>query len=112
MYKGRNVVPRESTIKATLLREYHSSPVVGHNGDVKTYLRLATEWYWVGMRKDVARFVQNCQTCQQQKYSQQSPAGLLQPLPIPSQVWEDISMDFIDGLPISKGVDTILVVVD
>lgn len=52
-YKGRMVIPRGSSFKATLLKEYHCSPVGGHAGEVKTYLRLAANWYWLGMRKDV-----------------------------------------------------------
>lgn len=112
LFKGRYVIPSSSTIIPKLLYEYHDAPMGGHAGELKTYLRLAEEWYWRGMRQEVARYVHQCLICQQQKVSQQHPECLLQPLPIPSLVWEDISMDFIEGLPVSKGVDTILVIVD
>lgn len=112
LYKGRMILAKSSTFIPLLLREYHDSPTGGHSGEVKTYLRLAFEWFWQGMRRDVARYVRECMVCQKNKHLQQQPAGLLQPLPLPSAVWEDITMDFVEGLPLSKGVDTILVVVD
>jgi hypothetical protein len=58
------------------------------------------------------RHISECVTCQQNKSEQTLPAGLLQPLPIPEQKWESISMDFITGLPKAQGKDCIYVVVD
>lgn len=64
------------------------------------------------MRKAAEAFIASCRICQENKYSTLSLAGLLSPLPIPTKVWADISPDFVEGLPISKGWDVILVVVD
>lgn len=108
-YKGRTVLPRHSSLKQSLLHEYHDSVMGGHFGELKTYQRMATNWYWARMRGDITQYVRNCQ---QQKNSQLAPASLLQPLTIPNMIWEDISMDFVDGLPTSQGFNTVLVVVD
>ena len=58
-------------------------------------------------------FVKACEVCQRSKHETSAPARLLQPFPIPPDiVWDDITMDFIEGLPKSKGCSAILVVVD
>lgn len=112
LYKGRIVLPKKSQFIPLLLKEYHDTPTGGHDGEVKTYLRAAGEWYWQSMRKAVGDYVRKCETCQRNKGGQQQPQALLQPLPIPTAILADISMDFIEGLPPSKGIDAILVVVD
>ncbi|GAU37387.1 hypothetical protein TSUD_22610 [Trifolium subterraneum] len=79
---------------------------------IPKYDDLLLKFYWPNMKEDILEYVQNCVVCQQAKTTNNSPAGLLQPLPIPSQIWEDIGMDFITGLPLSHGYTTIMVVVD
>jgi hypothetical protein len=65
------------------------------------------------MKTEIAEFVARCIVCQQVKIEHQKPAGLLQPLEIPEWKWEQITMDFVSGLPrTKKGYDSIWVIVD
>jgi hypothetical protein len=65
------------------------------------------------MKVDIAKHVSEGDTCSRIKASHLKTVGTLQPLPIPSWKWDDISMDFIVGLPpTSRNHDSIWVVVD
>lgn len=64
------------------------------------------------MHTDIKKFVRECEACQVNKHETVHPVGLLQPLPIPSRTWANISIDFIESLPTSQGSTVILVVVD
>lgn len=86
--------------------------MAGHSGYLKTYQRAKRYFYWDGMKKDIKKWARECDTCQATKYETLPPAELLQPLHIPQQAWMDIFMDFIEGLPKSKGYFVIFVVVD
>jgi hypothetical protein len=62
---------------------------------------------------EIARYVARCHTCRHVKAVHMKIAGPLQSLPIPTWKWEDISMDFIVGLPkTTKGFDSIWVIID
>ncbi|KAK1616313.1 hypothetical protein QYE76_021830 [Lolium multiflorum] len=94
--------------------ESHAGGLMGHFGREKTLLMLADHFYWPKMRRDVDRYVRRCITCNKSKSkSKLKPHGLYTPLPAPTTPWEDISMDFVLGLPRTKrGHYSIFVVVD
>lgn len=81
-------------------------------GNKKTLARIKENFTWKSIRDDVQRFIATCIDCQHTKYEDHKPVGLLCPLPIPSIPWEDLSLDFIVGLPTYQGQTIILIVVD
>jgi hypothetical protein len=107
---GRRIfVPDHGDLRHQVLTLAHSA---GHEGVQKTLHRLRADFYIPGDGAMVRDWVRSCVTCQRNKTETLRPAGLLQPLDVPSQVWADISMDFIEGLPKVGGKSVILTVVD
>ncbi|KAM7486464.1 hypothetical protein LguiA_002473 [Lonicera macranthoides] len=100
------------SLRELLVREAHGGGLMGHFGVAKTLGVLHEHFFWPRMKRDVERICEKCITCKQVK-SKLKPHGLYTPLPIPSEPWTDISMDFILGLPRTKrGKDSVFVVVD
>jgi len=112
LWKGCLVIPKSHSLINTILHELHDTMIGGHSGYTRTLKRVAAQFYWPKMHVDIRQYVQQCLVCQQAKHDTTLPAGLLQPLPIPNQIWEDIAMDFITHLPPSHGHTVILVVID
>ncbi|KAJ9553073.1 hypothetical protein OSB04_017118 [Centaurea solstitialis] len=95
---GRVWVPRAGTARQTLLEEAHKSKFSIHSGATKMYRDLRTGYWWPGMKRDVARYVESCLTCLKVKAEHQKPHGKMQPLEIPEWKWENLTMDLITKL--------------
>jgi hypothetical protein len=107
------VVPKDPEIRKKILDEAHLSKFSMHPGSNKMYHDLRSLYWWTRMKREIAKYVSKCDTCQRIKASDLKIAGTLQPLPIPSWKWEDISMDFIVGLPnTSRHHNSIWVIMD
>lgn len=111
-YQGRIWVGQDLELQHHIIAAFHDSPVGGHSGFPVTYRRLNSLFKWEGMKTQIREYVRTCLTCQRAKPERSLPAGLLQPLPVPSEPWEMATMDFIEGLPPSRQFSCILVVVD
>jgi hypothetical protein len=106
-------VPSVKELKDKILHEVHESAYSIHPGGNKIYHDLKVTYWCYGIKRDVAKYVALCDTCQQVKTEHQRPAGLLQPLQVPEWKWEEITMDFIVGLLRTQlEYDSIWVIVD
>jgi hypothetical protein len=111
-FKGKVWIAQNLALQTRIIAALRSSPIGGHSGMKATYYRIKQLFYWKGLKSDVEQFVKQCQICQQAKHENSHPSGLLQPLPVPQGAWQDLTMDFIEGLPVSEGYNSISVVVD
>ena len=111
-YKSRIYLVPESTLRKKTIQVAHDSPLSGHQGFLKTYRQIRERFSWKGLKGEVMQHVRECSIFQQNKIEHIHPVGLLQPLPIPEQKWESISLDFITGLPKVQGRDCLYVMVD
>jgi len=74
----------------------HAGDLAGHFRNEKTIETVEYQFYWLGLKRDIARHVGRCHTCQLAKQPKQN-TDLYTPLPVPTCPWQDVSMDFVLG---------------
>ena len=107
-YKRRKIALQDKIEE--ILRENHNHKLAGHPSIKATLLRIRENWTWDRIRKDVERYVQNCQKCQ--KNTQEVHKKLLAEIQQPQKLWKLIAIDHITKLPPIKSLDAILVIMD
>jgi hypothetical protein len=108
-FGGKIYLPPDSAHLHTVVAAAHNA---GHEGIQKTLHRVKADLHTPRLRAMVQEFVQVNTVCQKNKVEHLHPAGSLQPLPIMTEVWANISMDFMEGFPKVHGESVILSVVD
>jgi hypothetical protein len=112
-FQRRLFVPKFKDEREHVMKEAHDTPLSIHPGSTKMYRDICQRYWWPDMKRDIARYVSECDVCRHIKAEHQRPAGTLQPLDIPEWKWDKVQMDFIIGFPRSqKGHDAIFVVID
>ena len=97
LFKDLLCIPHTS-LRETLIKDAHLGGLASHFGQDMTFELIATRFYWPQIRRDTYNFVKRCATCQRAK-GPSTNAGLCTPLPILRTVWDDLSTDFMLGLP-------------
>ena len=108
--EGKVYVPKDEELRVKVIQLHHDMPVAGHGGRWKIVELVTRNYWWLGVTRDVGKYVEGCNLCQRMKNRTEEPARKLKLSEVPQKMWTHLTVDFITKLPVVAGKDTILVV--
>jgi hypothetical protein len=110
-YKGRLYVPNDCKLHQDVVKSCHNDILAGHPGKNRTTELVTRYYWWPHMAGFISAYVEGCDRCQ--RYQKDlHPKALIQPQEVPEGPWQTIGIDLIGPLPVSRGKDAILNIVD
>ena len=113
-FRGKTYVPDKIELRRRILNTFHDLPTAGHPGNFRTLASLREHYYWPGMAIFVKKYIEGCAACQQMKTNTHPTAPPLNPIAADPEAlpFHSVTIDFITDLPLTKGFDSLMVVVD
>jgi hypothetical protein len=110
-YKGRLYVPNDRKLRQDVVKSCHDAILAGHPGKNGTTELVSRYYWWPRMAGFISAYVEGCDRCQRYR-KDLHPKALIQPQEVPEGPWQTIGIDLIGPLPVSRGKDAILNIVD
>ena len=110
--EGKVYMPKDEELRAEVIRLHHDIPVVGYGGRWKTVELVTRNYWWLGVTRDIGRYVEECGLCQRMKNRTEEVVGKLKLSEVLKKPWLHLTVDFITKLLVVVGNDAILVVCD
>jgi len=108
--EGKMYVPKDKELRVEIIQLHHNVLVAGHRGKWKTIEWVMRNYWWLGVMKDVGKYVEECDMCQRMKNRTEMPAGKLKLNEVPEKLWTHLTVNFITKLLVVTGKDAILMV--
>jgi len=110
--EGKVYVSKDEELRAKIIWWHHDVPAAEHGGRWKTVKLVTRNYWWLGVTRDVGRYVEGCDLCQRIKNRTKEVVGKLKLSEVPEKPWTHLTVDFIMKLLVVARKDAILVVCD
>jgi len=100
--EGKIYVPKDEELRVEIIQLHHDTLVAEYEERWKTIKLVMRNYWWLGVTKDVGRYVDGCNMCQRMKNRTEVPTGKLKMSEVPEKPWMHLTVDFITKLLFSS----------
>jgi hypothetical protein len=109
---NRRIYIPAGNIRTETVHRYHGLVMAAHQGATKTIEVISRYYYWPNMHEEITIYTRACLQCQRNNPANRKETGFLHPLPIPSERFQEIALDWTKIRNRNEKNNTALVIID
>ena len=95
----------DSALKSLVLKRYHDdADSGGHDGFLRTYIKIKSRFQWKNMKQEIENYVKTCHDCQINKFKYRAKHNIMTLPPLASTPYETVHLDYGEIKKKSEGI--------